>query len=45
MRCGSASIANSKARIPAEKDPLAGVVIDRELTDLLAKDFNLTDRI
>lgn len=34
-----------KASIPAEKDPLAGIVIDRELTDLLAKDFNLTDRI
>ena len=34
-----------KVSIPAEKDPLAGVVIDRELTDLLAKDFNLTDRI
>ena len=34
-----------KATWPAEKDPLAGVVIDRELTDLLAKDFNLTDRI
>lgn len=34
-----------KSSFPAEKDPLAGVVIDRELTDLLAKDFNLTDRI
>ncbi|MDB5267241.1 MAG: hypothetical protein JWP58_281 [Hymenobacter sp.] len=34
-----------KASIPAEKDPLAGVVIDRELTDLLTNDFNLTDRI
>ncbi|MDB5233635.1 MAG: hypothetical protein JWR44_628 [Hymenobacter sp.] len=34
-----------KSSWPAEKDPLAGVVIDRELTELLAKDFNLTDRI
>lgn len=34
-----------KASWPAEKDPLAGVVIDRELTDLLAKDFSLTNRI
>lgn len=34
-----------KSSWPAEKDPLSGVVIDRELTDLLAKDFNLTDRI
>ena len=34
-----------KASLPVEKDPLAGIVIDRELTDLLAKDFNLTDRL
>jgi hypothetical protein len=34
-----------KVSIPAEKDPLAGIVIDRELTDLLAKDFVLTDRL
>ena len=34
-----------KSSWPAEKDPLAGVVIDRELTELLAKDFNLADRI
>lgn len=34
-----------KSSWPVEKDPLAGVVIDRELTELLAKDFNLTDRI
>lgn len=34
-----------KSSWPAEKDPLQGVVIDRELTDMLAKDFNLTDRI
>lgn len=34
-----------KSSSPVDKDPLAGVVIDRELTDLLAKDFNLTARI
>ena len=35
-----------KVSLPAEKDPLArfGEVIDRELTDLLAKDFNLTNQ-
>jgi hypothetical protein len=34
-----------KSGWPVEKDPLAGVVIDRALTELLAKDFKLTDRI
>lgn len=34
-----------KASWPVEKDPLAGVVIDQTLTDLLAPDFQLTDRI
>jgi hypothetical protein len=34
-----------KSSLPVDKDPLMDVVIDRELTDLLAKDFNLTDRI
>lgn len=39
------AVVYAKASILVEKDPLAGVVIDRVLTDLLAKDFNLTDRI
>ena len=39
------AIVYHKASLPVEKDPLAGVIIDREITDLLAKDFNLTDRI
>ncbi|MGI4760988.1 MAG: hypothetical protein ACRYF0_09800 [Janthinobacterium lividum] len=34
-----------KGSWPVEKDPLAGVVIDQTLTDLLAPDFQLTDRI
>lgn len=34
-----------KASWPVEKDPLAGVVIDQTLTDLLAADFQLTDRL
>jgi len=39
------AVVYAKTSTPVEKDPLAGVVIDRVLTDLLAKDFNLTDRI
>jgi len=39
------AIVYHKASLPVEKDPLAGVTIDRELTDLLAKDFTLTDRL
>lgn len=35
-----------KVSIPAEKDPLArfGEIIDRELTNLLSRDFNLPDQ-
>jgi hypothetical protein len=34
-----------KGSWPVEKDPLAGVVIDQTITELLAPDFQLTDRI
>ena len=39
------AVVYDKTSFIAEQDPLAGVVIDRELTDLLAKDFRLTDRL
>ncbi|QKG54254.1 hypothetical protein [Hymenobacter sp. BRD67] len=39
------SVVYYKSNWPVEKDPLAGVVIDQTLTDLLAADFQLTDRL